>query len=82
MNVCTAKQMHTSVDSNITDEDKLDQEIVKKLRKIGDEFDENASFKMELSLMMNDCIKAAPFKHIKEKLGDLASVIDVMKWIE
>lgn len=79
MNVCTAKQMHMSADSNITDEDKLDQEIVKKL---GDEFDENASFKMELSLTMNDCIKAAPFKHIKEKLGDLASVIDVMKWIE
>lgn len=82
MKVCTAKQIHMSADSNITDEDKLVEEIVMKLRKIGDEFDENASFKMELSLMMNDCIKAAPFKRIKEKLGDVASVIDVTKWIE
>lgn len=82
MDVCTAKPMHMSAGSNITDEDKLVQEIVIKLRKIGDEFDENASFKMELSLMMKNCIKAALFKRIQEKLGDVASVIDVTKWIE
>lgn len=78
MNKCSVKLMQMSADSNKTDEEFF-EEIVTKLRKIGDEFNENAPFKMELSHMMKDCIKTVLFKRMKDKLGDVASVT---KWLE
>lgn len=77
MDVCTAYPSHAS-----TDEDKLVEEIVMKLRKIGDEFNENASLRMELSQIVKDCIKAVLRKRIKEKLGEMASFMNVIGWIE
>lgn len=41
MNKCTVKPLQLSADSNTTDEEFV-EEIVTKLRKIGDEFNENA----------------------------------------
>lgn len=78
MNKCTVKPLQLSADSNTTDEEFV-EEIVIKLRKIGDEFNENAPFKMELSHMMKDCIKTVLFKRMKDKLGDVTSVT---KWLE
>lgn len=78
MNECTVKPLHMSADSHKTDEE-LVEEIVTKLRKIGDKFNENASFKMELSHMMKDCITAVLFKCIENKLGDVANIT---KWLE
>lgn len=81
MDACTAEPMHISVVANKTDEE-LVEEIVMKLRKIGDEFNENASLKKELAYLMKDCIKAVLQKRIKEKLGEMASFMDVIDWIE
>lgn len=81
MDIGTAKPMHISADVNKTDEE-LVEEIVMKLRKIGDEFNENASLKKELAYLMKDCIKAVLRKRIKEKLGVIASFMDVIDWIE
>lgn len=72
MNKCTVKPLQLSADSNTTNEEFVEG-IVTKLRKIGDEFNENAPF------MMKDCIKTVLFKRLKDKLGDVASVT---KWLE
>lgn len=71
MNTCTVKPLQLSADSNTTDEEFVEET---KLRKIGDEFNKNAPFKMELSHMMKDCIKTVLFIRMKDKLGDVASV--------
>lgn len=81
MDVCTAKPMNIRVDASKTDEE-LIEEIVIKLRKIGDELNENASFKSKLTHMMKDCIKAVMRKRIQEKLGEMASFMNVIDWIE
>lgn len=82
MDVCSAYPSHPSTEVSNTDEDKLVEEIVMKLRKIGDEFNENASLRMELSQIVKDCIKAVLRKRIKEKLGEMASYMNVIGWIE
>lgn len=82
MDVCTAYPSHASTEVSNTDEDKLVEEIVMKLRKIGDEFNENESLRMELSKIVKDCIKAVLRKRIKEKLGEMASFMNVIGWIE
>lgn len=81
MDIGTAKPLHISADANKTDEE-LVEEIVMKLRKIGDEFNENESFKKEVAHLMKDCIKAVMRKRIKEKLGEIASFINVIDWLE
>lgn len=82
MDVCTAYPSHASAEVSNTDEDKLVEEIVMKLRKIGDEFNENASLRMELSQIVKDCIKAVLRKRITEKLCEMASFMNVIGWIE
>lgn len=81
MDVCTAKPMNIRVDASKTDEE-LIEEIVIKLRKIGDELNETASFKSKLTHMMKDCIKAVMRKRIQEKLGEMASFMNVIDLIE
>lgn len=81
MDVRTAKPMNIRVDASKTDQE-LVEEIVVKLRKIGDDLNENASFKRELTHMMKDCIKAVLRKRIKEKLCEMTSFMNVIDWIE
>ena len=81
MDVCTAKPMNIRVDANKTDEE-LVEEIVMKLRKIGDEYNKNESLKKELQHVMTDCIKAALQKRIKETLGEMTGFMNFIGWIE
>lgn len=73
--------MHISADANKSDEE-LVEEIVMKLRKIGDEFNKNDFLKKELQHVMTVCIKAALQKRIKETLGEMTGFMNVIGWIE
>lgn len=53
-----------------------------KVQTIGDEFNENASLKIELSQTVKDGMKTVLRKRIQEKLGAIANFMDAVKWIE
>lgn len=58
--------------SNIADQDSLLEEIVMKLRKIGDEFDFNLTEKMELLNLVKTCFPLSLLDLLKAKILQFA----------
>lgn len=65
--------------SNIADQDSLLEEIVMKLRKIGDEFDMNSTKKMELFNLMKTCFPLSLLDLLKAKISTVSSLTDLME---
>lgn len=65
--------------SNIADQDSLLEEIVMKLRKIGDEFDMNSTKKMELFNLTKTCFPLSLLDLLKAKISTVSSLIDLME---
>lgn len=67
--------------SDAEDQEKIIDEIVNKLRKIGDEFDKkDSSLKMELMQMMQRKLKDAILESWKEKLAQFALLTNLIEW--
>lgn len=67
--------------SDAEDQEKIIDEIVNKLRKIGDEFDKkDSSLKMELMQMMQWKLKDAILESWKEKLAQFALLTNLIEW--
>lgn len=65
--------------SNIADQDSHLEEIVMKLRKIGDEFDFNLTEKMELLNLVKTCFPLSLLDLLKAKISTVCSLIDLME---
>lgn len=66
--------------SDAEDQEKIIDEIVNKLRKIGDEFDKkDSSLKMELMQMMQRKLKDAILESWKEKLAQFALLTNLIE---
>lgn len=65
--------------SNIADQDSLLEEIVMKLRKIGDEFDLNSTVKMELLDLVKTCFPLNLLDLLKAKISTVCSLTDLME---
>lgn len=65
--------------SNIADQDSLLEEIVMKLRKIGDEFDFNLTEKMELLNLVKTCFPLSLLDLLKSKISTVCSLTDLME---
>lgn len=65
--------------SNIADQDSLLEEIVMKLRKIGDEFDFNLTEKMELLNLVKTCFPLSLLDLLKAKIFTVCSLTDLME---
>lgn len=70
---------HVISDTTEVDQEKLVEDIVIKLRQIGDEFDKNLTIEKELTSLMKSCVKTFVLNSIKKKL---VSVISFTDWIE
>lgn len=65
--------------SNIADQDSRLEEIVMKLRKIGDEFDFNLTEKMELLNLVKTCFPLSLLDLLKAKISTVCSLTDLME---
>lgn len=65
--------------SNIADQDSLLEEIVMKLRKIGDEFDLNSTEKMELLNLMKTCFPLSLLDLLKANISTVCGLTDLME---
>lgn len=65
--------------SNIADQDSLLEEIVMKLRNIGDEFDLNSTEKMELLNLVKTCFPQSLLDLLKAKISTVCSLTDLME---
>lgn len=65
--------------SNIADQDSLLEEIVMKLRNIGDEFDLNSTEKMELLNLVKTCFPLSLLDLLKAKNSTVCSLTDLME---
>lgn len=65
--------------SNIADQDSRLEEIVMKLRKIGDEFDFNLTEKMELLNLVKACFPLSLLDLLKAKISTVCSLTDLME---
>lgn len=65
--------------SNIADQDSRLEEIVMKLRKIGDEFDFNLTEKMELLNVVKTCFPLSLLDLLKAKISTVCSLTDLME---
>lgn len=65
--------------SNIADQDSLLEEIVMKLRKIGDEFDFNLTEKMELLNLVKTCFPLSLLDLLKAEISTVCSLTDLME---
>lgn len=65
--------------SNIADQDSRLEEIVMKLRKIGDEFDFNLTKKMELLNLVKTCFPLSLLDLLKAKISTVCSLTDLME---
>lgn len=65
--------------SNIADQDSRLEEIVMKLRKIGDEFDFNLTEKIELLNLVKTCFPLSLLDLLKAKISTVCSLTDLME---
>lgn len=65
--------------SNIADQDSLLDEIVMKLRNIGDEFDLNLTEKMELLNLVKTCFPLSLLDLLKAKISTVCGLTDLME---
>lgn len=65
--------------SNRADQDSLLEEIVMKLRNIGDEFDLNSTEKMELLNLVKICFPLSLLDLLKAKISTVCSLTDLME---
>lgn len=68
-----------NVNSNIADQDSLLEEIVMKLRNIGDEFDLNSTEKMELLNLVKNFFPLSLLDLLKAKISTVCSLTDLME---
>lgn len=68
-----------NVNSNIADQDSRLEEIVMKLRKIGDEFDFNLTEKIELLNLVKTCFPLSLLDLLKAKISTVCSLTDLME---
>lgn len=65
--------------SNIADQDSLFEEIVWKLRNIGDEFYLNSTEKMELLNLVKTCFPLSLLDLLKGKISTVCGLTDLME---
>lgn len=68
-----------NVNSNRADQDSLLEEIVMKLRNIGDEFDLNSTEKVELLNLVKTCFPLSFLDLLKAKISTVCSLTDLME---
>lgn len=71
---------HVISDTTEVDQEKLVEDIVIKLRQIGDEFDKNLTIEKELTSFMKSCVKTFVLNSIKKKLVSVTSFTDWIEW--
>ena len=62
-------------ETNKIDQEKLVEDIVKKLRDIGDELEKNSKVKTELSLIISSSLNIVLYNCLKENLYTFASLL-------
>lgn len=65
---------------SIADQDSRLEEIVMKLRTIGDEFDRNSTEKVELLNILKSCFQQSLLDLLKAKISTVCSLTDLMEW--
>lgn len=62
-------------ETNKIDQEKLVEDIVKKLRDIGDELEKNSKVRTELSLIISSSLNIVLYNCLKENLHTFASLL-------
>lgn len=66
-------------ETNGREQEKLVEDIVKKLREIGDELDKNSKVRIELSLIMPSSIKTVLYNCVRYRVYSFASVLTFLE---
>ena len=64
---------------NGREQEKLVEDIVKKLREIGDELDKNSKVRIELSLIMPSSTKNVLYNCVRDRVYSFASVLTFLE---